>query len=147
MNHFKMKKILLLNGPNINRLGKREKEFYGTFTLEDIENDVGALVQKHGYELDCFQSNHEGELIDCLHKADGVYKGIIFNPAAYTHTSIALHDAIQSISTPVIEVHISNVHQREAFRHVSMTAPACHGQIVGLGALGYQLAAQAFITD
>lgn len=140
-----MNKLLLLNGPNINRLGKREKEHYGTFTLKDIETKVIELAKNNSYEVVCIQSNHEGELIDALHNADGNYKGIIFNPAAYTHTSIALHDAIKSIDVPVIEVHISNVHQREAFRHVSMTAPACYGQIVGLGLDGYLLATKAFI--
>jgi len=141
-----MKKILLLNGPNINRLGKRE-EVYGSFTLQDIEKDVGTLLKKHHYEFDRFQSNHEGELVDCLHRADGNFSGIIFNPAAYTHTSIALHDAIMSIETPVIEVHISNVYQRESFRHTSVTAPACSGQIVGFGLLSYRLAALAFIEE
>lgn len=140
-----MKRILLLNGPNINRLGKREKDIYGTFTLEDVEQDLQTLLATYDYELDSFQSNHEGELIDRLHDADGKYTGIIFNPAAYTHTSIALHDAIKAIRTPVIEVHISNVYQREAFRHQSMTAPACIGQIVGFGKLGYELAALAII--
>lgn len=140
-----MKKLLMINGPNINMLGKREKEFYGTFTLETLENELGKFVRKFQYELDCFQSNIEGELIDRIQQADGKYKGIIFNPAAYTHTSIALHDAIKSIQTPVIEVHISNVHERESFRHTSYTAPACIGQIVGLGKQGYQLAALAFI--
>lgn len=139
-----MKKLLLLNGPNINRLGKRE-EVYGSFTLQDVEKDVGTLLKKHHYEFDSFQSNHEGELVDCLHSADGNFSGIIFNPAAYTHTSIALHDAIMSIGTPVIEVHISNVYQRESFRHTSVIAPACIGQIVGFGLLSYRLAALAFI--
>lgn len=142
-----MKKLLLLNGPNINMLGKREKEVYGEFTLEDIERELSDLVQKYGYELDNFQSNHEGALIDRIHAANGKYTGIIFNPAAYTHTSIALHDAIKAITTPVIEVHISNVYKRESFRHKSMVAPACIGQIVGFGAKSYRLAALAFIED
>lgn len=140
-----MKKLLLLNGPNINMLGKRDKNIYGSFTLEELEADLTEYVAKFGFGLDCYQSNHEGDLVDRLHAADGEYTGIIFNPAAYTHTSIALHDAIEAIQTRVIEVHISNVHKREAFRHVSMTAPACHGQIVGLGKQGYELAARAFI--
>ena len=140
-----MKRLLLLNGPNINRLGKREKDIYGSFTLQDIEDNIGALVKTHDYELDSFQSNHEGDLIDRLHSSDGIYEGIIFNPAAYTHTSIALHDAIKAIETPVIEVHISNIHSRESFRHKSILAPACKGQIVGFGLLSYRLAALAFI--
>lgn len=142
-----MKRLLILNGPNINRLGKREKDVYGTFTLRDIETDVTTFAQKHNYGVDFFQSNHEGELIDRIHEADGIYEGIIFNPAAYTHTSIALHDAIKSIQTPVIEVHISNVYERESFRHQSITAPACQGQIVGLGMQSYRLAVMAFIDQ
>lgn len=142
-----MSRLLLVNGPNINLLGKREKEIYGEFTLKDLEKDISDLVQEYEHELDCFQSNHEGELIDCLHQANRKYVGIIFNPAAYTHTSIALRDAIAAIDTPVIEVHISNVHNREAFRHKSMLAPVCHGQIVGLGMKGYRLAALAFLEN
>src|SRR5699024_1982967 len=117
------------------------------FTLTDLEKDVSELVQEYEYELDCFQSNHEGELIDCLHRANGKYAGIIFNPAAYTHTSIALCDAIAAISTPVIEVHISNVHSREEFRRKSVLAPVCRGQISGLGMIGYRLAALALLEN
>lgn len=140
-----MKRILLINGPNINRLGKREEDIYGKFTLSDIEDELCEFLKKHHYEMDSLQSNSEGKLIDYLHNADGNYEGIIFNPAAYTHTSIALHDAIASIQTPVIEVHISNIYNREAYRHKSMTAPACIGQITGLGIKGYKLAAIAFL--
>lgn len=128
-------------------LGKREKEIYGEFTLKDIEHELDDLVKKYNYELDSLQSNHEGELIDFVQKADGVYQGIIFNPAAYTHTSIALRDAIKAISIPVIEVHISNIHQREPFRHKSLLAPVCQGQIVGFGKLSYRLAALAFLEE
>lgn len=142
-----MKRLLLLNGPNINRLGKREEDIYGSFTLEDIEKDISHLIGKYDYKLTSFQSNHEGDLIDQIHAADDVYEGIIFNPAAYTHTSIALHDAIKSIQTPVIEVHISNIHARESFRHESLLAPACKGQIVGFGLQSYRLAALAFIDQ
>ncbi|WP_174613779.1 type II 3-dehydroquinate dehydratase [Virgibacillus ihumii] len=140
-----MKRLLLLNGPNINLLGKREKEFYGEYTLQHIEENIAKLVEAHGFELNSRQSNHEGELVDYLQEANGKYEGIIFNPAAYTHTSIALRDCIKAIETPVIEVHISNVHNREEFRHYSMLAPVCYGQIVGLGYTGYRLAAMAFI--
>ncbi|SFD53291.1 3-dehydroquinate dehydratase [Lentibacillus persicus] len=141
-----MSRLLLLNGPNINLLGMREKDVYGEFTLQSIEDELTKLVKTAGGELDCFQSNHEGELIDSLHRANELsYDGIIFNPAAYTHTSIALRDAIAAISVPVIEVHISNVHKRENFRHQSMLAAVCYGQIVGLGRKGYRLAAQAFL--
>ncbi|WP_188453959.1 type II 3-dehydroquinate dehydratase [Virgibacillus oceani] len=139
-----MNRILLLNGPNINMLGQREKEIYGQFTLQDIEQSLEQLATENAYELDSFQSNHEGELIDRLQQANGKYAGVIFNPAAYTHTSIALRDTIKAITTPVIEVHISNVHNREEFRHTSMLAPVCFGQIVGLGITGYRLAALAF---
>ncbi|MFC4558786.1 type II 3-dehydroquinate dehydratase [Virgibacillus kekensis] len=142
-----MDRLLLMNGPNINMLGKREKEFYGEFTLADIEQDITSLAKNHGFELDTFQSNHEGELVDRLQQADGQYVGVVFNPAAYTHTSIALRDAIAAIDTPVIEVHISNVHQRENFRHHSMLAPVCYGQIVGLGRVGYRMAALAFMEN
>lgn len=140
-----MKRILLLNGPNINMLGKREKEFYGEFTMQHIEENLAKLVEANGFKLDSFQSNHEGELVDYLQDGNGRYEGVIFNPAAYTHTSIALRDCIKAIETPVIEVHISNVHNREEFRRQSMLAPVCQGQIVGLGILGYRLAALAFI--
>ncbi|MFD1360676.1 type II 3-dehydroquinate dehydratase [Lentibacillus salinarum] len=141
MNH-----LLLMNGPNINLLGKREQDIYGDVTLARIEKELTDLVEEHGSELDCFQSNHEGELVDRLHQAnEAAYDGIIFNPAAYTHTSIALRDAIAAINVPVIEVHISNVHKREAFRHQSMLASVCYGQIVGFGKDSYRLAARAFL--
>ena len=142
-----MNRLLLLNGPNLNKLGSREKTVYGATTLQQIETDLQVFVSQFQFTLDSFQSNHEGELIDQLHEADGKYQGIIFNPGAYTHTSIALHDAIKAIQTPVIEVHISNVYQRESFRHVSMTAPASQGQIVGFGKHSYHLAAFALIHD
>lgn len=128
-------------------LGIREKEIYGEFTLQDVEHELNELVKKFNYELDSLQSNHEGELIDFIQQADSVYQGIIFNPAAYTHTSIAIRDAIKAISTPVIEVHISNIHQREPFRHKSLLAPVCQGQIIGFGKLGYRLAALAFLEE
>lgn len=142
-----MKQLLLLNGPNINRLGKREEHIYGSLTLEDIEAKVKEIIKPYGYTLDSFQSNSEGDLIDRLHAADGQYEGIIFNPAAYTHTSVALHDAIKAIDTPVIEVHISNIYERESFRHRSLTASACIGQITGFGQKSYLLAALAFVKS
>lgn len=141
-----MKPLLLLNGPNLNRLGKREPGIYGKETLTDIEEELSELVKGYNLGLDSYQSNHEGDLVDQIHQADGQYEGIIFNPGAYTHTSIALRDAISSISVPVIEVHISNVHKRESFRHTSLLAPVCYGQIVGLGTKGYKLAALAFLS-
>ena len=139
-------KILCLNGPNLNRLGKREPSVYGTETLTDIENSLIQFGKQHQVNISCFQSNHEGQLIDWIHEAeDNDVKGIILNPGAYTHTSYAIRDAIASINIPVIEVHISNIHKREAFRHVSVIAPVCVGQISGLGSFGYQLALETFI--
>lgn len=139
-------KILCLNGPNLNRLGKREPSVYGTETLTDIENSLIHYGKQHQVNISCFQSNHEGQLIDWIHEAeDNDVKGIILNPGAYTHTSYAIRDAIASINIPVIEVHISNIHKREAFRHVSVIAPLCVGQISGLGSFGYQLALETFI--
>ncbi|MUV39665.1 3-dehydroquinate dehydratase [Lentibacillus sp. JNUCC-1] len=140
-----MNRLLMLNGPNLNLLGAREKDIYGTQTLADIESAVKETVLQAGYDIDCFQSNHEGELIDLLHQGNGVYEGIIFNPGAFTHTSIALRDAIAAIDVPVIEVHLSNVYAREAFRHTSVLAPVCMGQITGLGPEGYHLAAKALM--
>ncbi|HLR80694.1 MAG TPA: type II 3-dehydroquinate dehydratase [Bacillota bacterium] len=140
-----MNRLLLLNGPNINLLGQRERDIYGVTTLDDIEKDLQTFVKRFGFELDCFQSNHEGELVDHIQKANKNYTGIIFNPAAYTHTSIALRDAIQAIDTPVVEVHISNIQSRDSFRHHSMLAPVCQGQITGFGVKGYRLAALAFL--
>ncbi|SER16305.1 3-dehydroquinate dehydratase [Gracilibacillus ureilyticus] len=140
-----MGNILLLNGPNLNRLGKREPDVYGHETLEDVVKSVEETLNRAGHSLTAHQSNHEGQLIEWIHEAEGVVDGIIFNPGAYTHTSIALRDAISSINIPVVEVHISNVHAREEFRHTSILAPVCAGQIVGLGIKGYQLAAAYFL--
>ena len=143
-----MKKILLLNGPNLNRLGKREPGIYGVKSLEDLENQMVALGTKFQIEVICFQSNHEGELIDKLHEAEDTgVDGIIFNPGAFTHYSYAIRDAIAGINCPVIEVHISNVYERETFRHKSVIAPVAMGQIAGLGLIGYELAFEAFKRD
>ena len=140
-----MKKILLLNGPNLNRLGKREPEIYGNKTLKDLEERMTALGEESNLEVNCFQSNHEGELIDKLHEAEDTgVEGIIFNPGAFTHYSYAIRDAIAGINCPVIEVHISNVYERETFRHKSVIAPVSKGQIAGLGLIGYELALEAF---
>jgi 3-dehydroquinate dehydratase II len=140
-----MKKILMLNGPNLNRLGKREPGIYGVSTLRDLEERMIQLGAEKQMEVVCFQSNHEGELIDKLHEAeDTAVDGIIFNPGAFTHYSYAIRDAIAGITCPVIEVHISNVYQREEFRHKSVIAPVSMGQIAGMGLLGYELALEAF---
>lgn len=139
-------KIMILNGPNLNRLGKREPEIYGHETLADVQDALEHVAAKYAATIDFRQSNHEGELVDWLHEAaDQQYDGVVINPAAYTHTSVALHDAVAGIDVPVIEVHISNVHKREAFRHHSYLAPACIGQIVGLGTYGYTLALQTLL--
>ena len=130
-------KLLLMNGPNLNLLGQREPDVYGTTTLADIEADTVAYAHEHGADMDCFQSNHEGELIDEIHASQGVYDGIVYNPGAHTHYSYALHDAISSVTTPVVEVHISDISKREEFRRHSVLADACIGQIKGLGPEGY----------
>ena len=145
-----MKKILVLNGPNLNLLGTREPEQYGRDTLADVERLCAEAGAKHGVEIECRQSNHEGVLIDWIHEAGrevaaGNMLGVVMNPGAYTHTSIALHDAIKGASVPLIELHISNVHAREEFRHRSYISPAARGIIVGLGVKGYMLAIAALV--
>ena len=136
-------KILLLNGPNLNLLGTREPEIYGNQSFESYLESLRASFPD--LQLDYFQSNHEGELLDKLHEAGFSADGIVFNAGAFTHTSIALADAVAAISTPVIEVHISNVHQREPFRHHSFLSAHCVGSIVGLGLEGYRLAVMWFL--
>ncbi|SIT81847.1 type II 3-dehydroquinate dehydratase [Edaphobacillus lindanitolerans] len=138
--------ILCLNGPNLNRLGKREPGIYGTETLSDVEDRLAAAAAEHNSRIAFYQSNHEGLLIDRIHEAaDDGTGGIIFNPGAYTHTSVALRDALASVDIPAIEVHISNIHTREEFRHRSLIAAVCIGQIAGLGTYGYDLALLALL--
>ena len=138
-----MKKILVLNGPNLALLGTREPEIYGRTTLADIVALVTAAAQEKGLSVDAFQSDVEGELVAAIGRARGVYDGIILNPAAYTHTSVALHDAIKASGVPTVEVHLSNVYAREGYRHESLTAGVCAGQICGFGPAGYVLALEA----
>lgn len=139
-------KILFLNGPNLNLLGKREPEIYGHVTLGDIEVAVRERAAARGAEIAFKQSNLEGELVTWIQEADGEFDAIVLNAAAYTHTSVALRDAIGAVAVPVIEIHLSNVHSRESFRHTSMIAPVCRGQIAGFGAESYQLGLSAALT-
>lgn len=137
-------KLLILNGPNLNLLGKREPEIYGTQTFEQY---FELLKEKFsGVELEYYQSNSEGALVDKIHQVGFSYDGIVMNAGAYTHTSVAIADAISGVTTPVIEVHISNVHQRETFRHHSYLSPVCKGVILGFGLQSYELAVQSFIS-
>jgi 3-dehydroquinate dehydratase II len=139
------KLLLLLHGPNLNLLGTRETSIYGSITLEQINHWAEAHVRKYGYKLRVEQSNHEGVLIDLLHDARHKVDGVVFNAGAYTHTSVALRDAIAAVELPVVEVHLSNIHAREAFRHHSMIAPACIGQISGFGWRSYMLGLDALL--
>ena len=143
-----MKQFLVLNGPNLNMTGIREKDVYGRKSFEDLIRLIEQKAEALGVRVRCVQSNSEGALIDAIQQAywDG-FDGIVFNPGGYSHTSVALHDAIASVPVPTIEVHISNIHQRESFRHTSLTASACRGQICGLGFTGYLLALEALAEE
>lgn len=139
------KLIYILNGPNLNLLGKRQPEIYGSSTLEDVEQNCRAILND-GYEVKLLQSNYEGQLIDWVHEARETACGIVINPAAFTHTSVALLDALHTFEGPVIEVHISNVHQRESFRHHSYVSLRAEGVIAGLGIEGYEAAVRRVMT-
>ena len=133
-------KIVVIQGPNLNMLGIREQNIYGQMKLEDIHKQMKGFAEQNKIEIEFFQSNLEGEIVDRIQECMGDADGIIINPAAYTHTSIAIRDAIAAVQLPTLEVHLSNVHQREEFRHKSLIAPVCAGQIVGMGPFGYHLA-------
>jgi 3-dehydroquinate dehydratase II len=141
----KLKKILVLNGPNLNLLGKRQPEIYGKATLAEIEQKVRALAQELRVEVDFRQSNSEGELVTWIQQAAGKFGAILINPAAYTHTSLAMRDAISAVGIPVIEIHLSNIHKREPFRHHSFIAEVAVGQIVGFGLQSYLLGLKAAV--
>lgn len=141
-----MSSILILNGPNLNLLGTRQPEVYGATTLADIEEMCTAHASGLGMQVAFLQSNHEGALIDAIHSAKGIHAGIIMNAGAYTHTSIALMDAVASVELPMVEVHLSNIHARETFRHKSYIAKVALGQIAGFGAQGYLLALDGLKT-
>lgn len=138
--------FLVLHGPNLNLLGTRQPEVYGSNTLADIDARLNTWADEHDVTLRIVQSNHEGVLLDSIHESRDWAEGIVINAGAYTHSSYALRDAISSVGLPTIEVHLSNIHAREPFRHDSLLAPVCRGQICGLGWIGYQLALEALLA-
>ena len=138
-------RILVIHGPNLNLLGKREPEVYGTQTLADIDADLTLAAKALGVEIDCYQSNHEGEMIDRIQEAMGHESGILINPGGFTHTSVALRDALAATSLPIVEVHLSNISAREAFRRDSYVSPIALGVISGLGARGYRFGLAALV--
>jgi len=138
-------KILIINGPNLNLLGKREPEIYGTKTFKEYLIELQSEFPEH--QIDCYQTNHEGSIIDKLQEADGVYDGVILNPAAYTHTSIAIADAVKAITVPVVEVHISDIEEREAYRKHSYITEVANHIIIGKGLIGYELSVIFLINN
>lgn len=140
-----MNKVLIINGPNLNLLGVREPGIYGSLSLPSIEGELQGIAPDLKVELSFFQSNHEGEIIDQIHQAMSTQDGIVINPGAFTHYSYAIRDAISAVKLPVVEVHLSNIHQRETFRHHSVIAPVAIGQISGLGSYSYELGLRALL--
>ncbi len=138
-----MKKLLIVHGPNLNLLGARERDIYGDTSLEEINRRAAKHGASLGFDVDAFQSNSEGAIVDTIHTVRGIYDGVVINPAAYTHTSVAIRDAIAAVDVPFVEVHLSNIHAREEFRRVSLTAPVCAGQICGFGPDSYLAAIDA----
>ena len=145
MSNSSRPKILVIHGPNLNTLGKREPEIYGSKTLDDINRDLKAKGDQLGAAVETFQSNHEGAIVEKIQEAIGKHKGLIINPAAFTHTSVAIRDAVLLLEIPIVEVHLSNIYKREPFRHKSMLADVATGQISGLGVIGYTLALEAVV--
>lgn len=141
-----MKNILVIHGPNLNLLGEREPDIYGKVTLETINNNILFWAKKNNIKVDIIQSNHEGEIVDTIGKANSTYAALLINPAAYTHTSIAIRDAISAVGIPTVEVHLSNIYAREEFRHTSLIAPVSFGQVSGFGQHSYILGLEAILT-
>ena len=139
-------KILVIHGPNLNLLGKREPDIYGKISIKSIDGSLKKLAAAHKASLEIFQSNHEGEIVSRIQEADGMFDAVVLNPAAYTHTSVAIRDAVSAVSVPVVEVHLSNIYAREAFRHQSLVAPVAAGQISGFGAKSYELGFLAAVS-
>ena len=138
-------KILVINGPNLNLLGRRENDIYGTMTLDDINASIENLAKELNVEVTISQSNHEGEIVDMIHNAKD-YAALVINPAAYTHTSVAIRDAIAAVEIPAVEIHISNIYKREEFRHKSLISPVAHGQVSGFGPESYLLGLRAAVS-
>lgn len=141
-----MKKILVIHGPNLNLLGTREIDVYGKVTIDEINRDLEKIAKSGKVSLEIMQSNHEGDIIEKIGKAGGAFSGILINPAAYTHTSVAIRDAVSAVTIPTVEVHLSNIYAREEFRHTSLIAPVARGQVSGFGKMSYILGLEALIN-
>jgi 3-dehydroquinate dehydratase II len=139
-------KILVIHGPNLNILGKREPEVYGSLSLVDIEDELKGLAEKGAFTIKFFQSNHEGEIVTKIQEADGDFDALVINPAAFTHTSVAIRDALAAVALPAVEIHLSNIYSREEFRRTSLTAPVVKGVIMGFGKQSYILGVQAAVS-